>query len=169
MWKRVLAATDLTATSHAALEVAADLARASSGTLFVVHVDALPEAAKHWLAPFYAEDVSALRGLVERRGENMRDSLVVHVREVLGRPGGLAVEPIFRWGRPAQTIVAEAERLDADVVVVGTRGTPIGSVPEGVMRAAGRPVLLVPAGTRSFIERPFEPAEDEEEGPRPAA
>jgi nucleotide-binding universal stress UspA family protein len=145
MFKRVLVATDLTATSRPAMALAASLAQASSGTLFVVHADELPETAKHWLTPFYEEDVEALRGFVERHGAALRDRLSKEIADVLGSNAGITTEPIFRWGRPADMIVAEAGRLDADVIVAGTRGAPVGRVLERLMMIAGRPILAVPA------------------------
>lgn len=147
MFKRVLVATDLTATSRPAMALAASLVQGSTGTLFVVHADELPQAAKHWLTPFYEEDVEALRGFVERHGSALRERLTHEVAEVMGTSAGLGAEPLFRWGRPADTIVAEAQRLDADVIVCGTRGAPVGRVLERVLLTAGRPVLAVPALT----------------------
>jgi nucleotide-binding universal stress UspA family protein len=146
MFERVVVATDLTATSAPAMELAAQMVRASKGTLFVVHADEMPDVAKHWLTPFYSEELVALRSFVERHGAAVRERLTRQVREVLGHRPVVAVEPIFRWGRPAEMIVAEAARVAADVIVVGTRGSPLGSVSELVMRTAGRPVLVVPAG-----------------------
>ena len=153
MFNRVLVATDLTAMSRPALALGASLVQASSGTLFVVHADELPETAKHWLTPFYEEDVAALRAFVERHGSALRARLAAEIAEVLGSlgspgsAGAVATEPIFRWGRPADTIVAEGQRLNADVIVTGTRGAPVGRVLERVLLTAGRPVLAVPGLT----------------------
>jgi nucleotide-binding universal stress UspA family protein len=150
MFNRVLVATDLTAISRPALALGARLVQASSGTLFVVHADELPETAKHWLTPFYEEDVEALRAFVERHGTALRTRLTTEIAEVMasmGSAGAVATEPIFRWGRPADTIVAEGQRLDADVIVAGTRGSPVGRVLERVLLTAGRPVLAVPGLT----------------------
>ena len=152
MFNRVLVATDLTAISRPALALGASLVHASSGTLFVVHADELPETAKHWLTPFYEEDVEALRAFVERHGSALRTRLAAEIAEVLGSTGAVATEPIFRWGRPADTIVAEGQRLNADVIVAGTRGAPVGRVLERVLLTAGRPVLAVPAMTSTRSE-----------------
>jgi nucleotide-binding universal stress UspA family protein len=116
----------------------------------VVHADELPETAKHWLTPFYEEDVEALRSFVERHGSALRSRLTTEIAEVLeslGATGSVATEPIFRWGRPADTIVAEGQRLNADVIITGTRGAPVGRVLERVLLTAGRPVLAVPGLT----------------------
>jgi len=80
----------------------------------------------------------------------LRARLTAEIAEVLGSLGpaaAVATEPIFRWGRPADTIVAEGQRLGADVIVTGTRGAPVGRVLERVLLTAGRPVLAVPGLT----------------------
>jgi nucleotide-binding universal stress UspA family protein len=166
MFDNVVVATDLTATSVPAMELAARLVRASSGTLFVVHADEMPDAAKHWLTPCYSEELVALRAFVERHGAALRERLTRQVHDVLGKRTDLAVEPVFRWGRPAEIIVAEATRAAADVIVLGTRGSPLGSVSEVVVRTAGRPVLVVPTGTTAIGQQP---SFREPDGPRAVA
>lgn len=145
MWKRILVATDLTAVSRPALETATALARTSGATVFVLHADELPEPAKHWLGPLFEDDVAELRAAVDRRGRQLRDQLAEQLAALIGPAPRPPVEPILRWGRPADTIVAEADRVDAEVIIVGTQGAPLGSVAERVMMIAGRPVLVVPA------------------------
>ncbi len=53
--------------------------------------------------------------------------------------------------RPAQAILAAADKHDAQVIVVGTygesplRGAMLGSTPHKLLHLSGRPVLCVPA------------------------
>ena len=68
----------------------------------------------------------------------------------LARAAGLEVEPLVESGeRTADVIGAVADRLDASVVVVGSRGLSgvstalLGSVSASVVHHARRPVLLV--------------------------
>ncbi len=62
---------------------------------------------------------------------------------------GCEAETIVREGRPSSTILAVAEEIDADLIVMGTHGrtglrqTIIGSVALEVIRDARRPVLTV--------------------------
>jgi hypothetical protein len=62
----------------------------------------------------------------------------------------------LREGDPAEEIVALAEGLDADLVVVGSRGSGLvgrlitGSVSEAVVRRAPCPVLVVRGGEGSW-------------------
>lgn len=59
------------------------------------------------------------------------------------------VEKLVEIGRPADTIVATAERLGVDHIVVGARGLNpggkwlLGSVSDRVVQHAGRPVTVV--------------------------
>ena len=59
------------------------------------------------------------------------------------------VEKVVEIGRPADTIVATADRLGADHIVVGARGLSaggkwlVGSVSDRVIQHAGRPVTVV--------------------------
>lgn len=124
--------------SIAALEVAANLARRSSGRVVVLHVipmDILPsrkadldfleiqeKGAKQWLAATAAE-----------------------------RLQGVAHELSTRSGRPEVAILHAAEEYDADVIVMATHSHTIvphsfcGSVAEKVLCQSRRPVLMVPA------------------------
>jgi nucleotide-binding universal stress UspA family protein len=61
---------------------------------------------------------------------------------------GLRTEHVMATGRPVETIVAEADRLEADVVVVGSRGHGrlasllVGSVSAGIVDMAECAVLI---------------------------
>jgi len=77
------------------------------------------------------------------------------LREYFGAEGlrgdGVDVTALMLQGATVATLLAQAERLEADLVVLGSHGHRpiydllIGSVAEGVVRAGKLPVLLVPA------------------------
>ena len=75
------------------------------------------------------------------------DDLVAGIRSQ-----GIGVQVIVRSGEPAATLLAVANDVDADLVVVGTRarGDPadplVGSVARQVAADGHRPTLVVPAG-----------------------
>ena len=62
---------------------------------------------------------------------------------------------VIDGGKPAETIVAAAERLNVDAISLASHGRSgvaravIGSVAEAVVRGARRPVLVVPARRRA--------------------
>lgn len=67
------------------------------------------------------------------------------------RADGVEVTALLLQGATVATIIAEAERLEADLLVLGSHGRGavhnllVGSVAEGVVRASTVPVLLVPS------------------------
>jgi nucleotide-binding universal stress UspA family protein len=145
MWKAILAATDLRGVSRPALEKAVALARDHRAALFVLHVNVEPELARHWLVPPFEDELAGLRAFMRRHEQAARDHLSEEMKAITRAAGPWPSELVFRWGRPGDTIVAEGKRLQADAIVVGTRGLPLGSVAERVVTTAGRPVLVVPA------------------------
>ena len=66
------------------------------------------------------------------------------------RADGVEVTALLLQGSTVATIIAEAERLEADLLVLGSHGRGavhnmlVGSVAEGVVRTSKVPVLLVP-------------------------
>jgi nucleotide-binding universal stress UspA family protein len=69
------------------------------------------------------------------------------------READLAVETVVRRGRPGDEINAHADEIDADLVVMGTRGADgherrmLGSVSQDVVGESTRPTLVIPLGT----------------------
>lgn len=67
------------------------------------------------------------------------------------RTDGVETTALQLQGATVATILAEAERLPAELIVLGSHGRSavhdllVGSVSDGVVRAAKVPVLLVPA------------------------
>ncbi len=64
---------------------------------------------------------------------------------------GFAVDTLMVDGAPPQVIVDTADKVDADVILMGTHGRHgwrralLGSVTESVLRTTGRPLMSVPA------------------------
>jgi nucleotide-binding universal stress UspA family protein len=142
--KRILWATDLSATSEGAWRYALLLADMLAAEVFLLHVVSAAQVVvgPGLPAPFPGEWLDAEiaardRDLASRQGE-------VEAR-------GLAARRKVTVGAPAATILAEAEVEQADLIVTGThgrRGLPhvlLGSVAETVIRKAPCPVLAVQA------------------------
>jgi nucleotide-binding universal stress UspA family protein len=141
--RHLLVGVDGSAASRAALDVAADVAAMLGGSLSVLHVF------EH-VRPFPV----APRGDRGTEGnECVRDQalelLEAAARDIRRR--GVGVQVVLRSGEPASTLLALADDVDADLVVVGTRGRGgpadmlLGSVARTVADRAGRPTLVVPA------------------------
>jgi nucleotide-binding universal stress UspA family protein len=125
-WKAILIATDGSATAASAIEVGLEIASEQGADVVLLHVR----------APGHADPSPDLES-------------------AMSRAAGLAVSWLLELaeGDAAVEIVARARALDADLVVVGSRGrssasASLGSVSKEVLRLSDRPVLIVGSGTR---------------------
>jgi nucleotide-binding universal stress UspA family protein len=137
--KKLLVAVDLSEPSKEVIETALRLATALDGSIELVHVR----------EPFIYEMVGqdgpspaqeqALTTWIDQAqtGDRLKHARVPCVTTSL-------------YGSPAREIVAHAEKIGADLIVVGTHGrgglshAVLGSVAERIVQKAKRPVLTVP-------------------------
>ncbi len=140
----IVAATDFSPASEQALAYAEALAREFGSRLHLLHVVADPMLAAAW-SEAYAYDLDKL-------AERMRVDAVRLLAERAAKISGVVVTHEATIGKPADTIVAIASDLDADLIVVGTHGRSgvshllLGSIAERVVRTASCPVLTVREG-----------------------
>ena len=129
----ILAATDCTATSDAALSAAARLAAAAHAELHVVHVTS---SAEETHAPY------------------MRDKVVSEIQDTLERLGAEGVFEIdVVLGQHTESITRAADRIDADLIVLGRGGRrqgssapktqAVGSTAYAVLTRSDRPCMVV--------------------------
>lgn len=142
MFTKIVWATDGSAGADQALGYAKDLARAHGANLVVVHGEEL-SAARSSIGYTRRVDEKDLEAKIKRQVAEMADSgLSVTVKVI----GGHA--------HPATLIAEVAEDVDADLVVVGTRGhTPLaglmlGSVTDRLLHILHCPVLAVPQAAK---------------------
>lgn len=142
MFTKIVWATDGSAGADQALGYAKDLARAYSADLVVVHGEQM-SAARSSIGYTRRVDEEDLEAKIKRQVAEMTDSgLSVTVKVI----GGHA--------HPATLIAEVAEDVDADLVVVGTRGhTPLaglmlGSVTDRLLHILHCPVLAVPQAAK---------------------
>jgi nucleotide-binding universal stress UspA family protein len=123
------------------VEWATHLAREHGSKLVLVHAYHLPVEFQQLEATYLPADFWA----------NVRseaESALGKTAEAL-RAQGFEVEVVVREGYPATVIEEEAQRLGADLIVIGTRGLSglkhllLGSVAERVVQRAPCPVLTV--------------------------
>ncbi|MEZ5317696.1 MAG: universal stress protein [Vicinamibacterales bacterium] len=141
----ILCPVDLSDASRDALDYAALLARWYSARLRVLFVaPPLPPVAA---APFHDRTAA---GQLRRVLVDELDRFVASVRA-----SGLHVDVTLGDGPIVQRILAEADSMAADLIVMGTHGRGgfehfiIGSVTEKVLRKATCPVLTVPPGVHA--------------------
>lgn len=71
------------------------------------------------------------------------------------RQEGLDVTALLVRGPTAETIINESKKLEADMIIVGSHGRGamhrllVGSISEGVLRHAKKPVLVIPTHNRN--------------------
>jgi nucleotide-binding universal stress UspA family protein len=139
--KKILIATDGSPSALQAIELGLELAAEQEAQPVFVHVapgtEVLPVTGfamgpvtvPHEVADYDMEPLEQAVELAEEHGLTAGSRLLV--------------------GNPAKQIVDYADSIDADLIVVGSRGlgaissTLLGSVSRGILHAAKRPVLIV--------------------------
>ena len=145
--KKILVATDGSEDAALAVRAAIDLSNKTDAELHVVHTwrnlqpATLPAVAtdEYWRARKQYEQEAG--ELLEEQAERLRNAGAgLHLRE----------------GRPADEIATLAEELEADLVVVGSRGVGtvkrlvMGSVSEAIVHLAPCPVLVMRGGKEAW-------------------
>lgn len=151
MFRNILVAVDGSVASNRGLKVALAFAKDQGAALHVVHILDESTLAQHfegeiYLPPDYVD--TAIAGLRES------GSKVLERAEALAKKQGQPIRTslVASRGRDvAQSIVHEARRVRAQLIVLGTHGRRglrrvlLGSDAEAVLREATVPVLLVRA------------------------
>lgn len=138
----VLVPVDFSPVSLAVADVASGVAKAMNSQATLLHV--LPrnfeaEESGHPLEPqalrnLYPKDWHALQQLAEKMNA-----------------AGCSVTTQLAEGHTVRTIIAKAQELDVDLIVIGSHGHTslydllVGSVSEGILRRSKWPVLVVPS------------------------
>lgn len=140
---KVLVAVDLSPASKKVVAAAGRVATQTGAEVYVLHVaepdpdfvgyDAGPEVVRHQVAREYRE---------EHRGvQELADGL---------REDGIEATALLIQGPTVVTTLAQAEKLGAELIVVGSHGRGaiydvlVGSYSAGILRGAEVPVLVVP-------------------------
>ena len=140
---RILLATDGSEEAELAALRAVDLADATDSELHVVHVGVVPSFLKSYPGTL---------GYYDKLYEQIEEVSSELLRKQIWRVktfGGTVAGAHLRMGGVALEIVALAEELGADLIVMGSRGLGgvrralMGSVSDSVVRHAYCPVLVV--------------------------
>ena len=144
--KKILIATDGSATAHAAIEAGVDLAVEEDSEIVFVHVTSLLE-----FAPVNGSEEP------ERLPRVETDGVLCDALE-RARERDIPAEAELLIGYAAKQILLLARDIDADLIVVGSRGlgrvksAVLGSTSREVLTKADRPVMIVSAtGTRELV------------------
>jgi len=150
----ILCPVDLSDVSAWALRHAAVFAQRYRATIAVLHVaNPIVIPATDWsIAPSPAAILT----------DDERTALRTQVEAFVRAAGLAAADVIVDQGPPAKRVIAAAESLPADLIVIGTHGTSgfehlvLGSVTEKVLRKAQCPVLTVPPHAHTTSKLPYE-------------
>ena len=138
----LLVAVDFSSVSDSQLEIVGRLARPNR-EIYLLHVaepdptfvgmEAGPDEVRHQVAVEFKREHDQIHALADRLREQ-----------------GHEVNALLVQGPTIQTILEQAEKLEAEVIVVGSHGRGklfdlvVGSVSAGVIRKSPVPVLVVP-------------------------
>ena len=141
--KKLLLATDGSEEAELATRAAIELAEGTGSELHVVYVEPLPDFMKNDVGtPSYDRQ---LYKIIEGEGRETLRKLDWSVKAA----GGSVAEAHLRMGVVAEEIVACADELEVDLIIVGSRRLRgikralAGSVSESVFRQARCPVMVV--------------------------
>lgn len=141
--RNVVAGVDGSEQSRHAASVSADLARKNAATLHLVTIVRPPEG--WWGIVGSPPTPSALSKSLTDAQREILDAVIAEIDL-----SDLEVVQVEDVGDPARMLLDYAEKVDADVMVIGRRGAGLierimlGSVANRVVHDAQCPVLLVP-------------------------
>ena len=141
--ERILLAIDFSDLTPALLEHAARVATALQAKVFLVHVaEPEPDFVGMEVGPQSRRDGMAMRIRREHRDlQALADQVAAQ---------GVDATALLIQGPTVEKLLSEADRLDADLIVMGTQGhgrlhrLMLGSVGEGVLHRTRCPVMFVP-------------------------
>ena len=140
MYKKILVAVDGSDHALNAVGSAVKIARGSGATLYLLAVDGC-RPLKGPLAELAKDEDLSRDEIFERVLESAAITAKI--------PDTIHVEQLVRIGDPADIILAEAGKIEADIIVVGRRGLGayaellLGSISRKVLHLAKVPVLVV--------------------------
>lgn len=141
---RLLVPVDFSPATGRTLAVAARFARATGASLWLLHVAEPDPAFVGWDA-----GSASVRDQVAQVMRREHRELQAHADAL--REQGLDATALLLQGPVAATILAEAERLRVDTLVMASHGHGamfdllVGSIGQAVLRGSKVPVLVVPA------------------------
>ncbi len=151
MIKKILVATDASAASNRALEMAAQLANQYDAELLIIHV------IRDMQIPFDIKEIPELESdtiesFASAREEIMRkvaESVLKDAKAKAEQAGANTVHTLIGTGDPATSILDVTKRREIDMIVIGTRGLGklkgqiLGSVSRKVTNNAETSCLIV--------------------------
>lgn len=142
--KKILVPTDFSAPAAQALQFAVDAAKASKGSIHLMHVVDLPLI--NDLTPTIYVDDGIVKDSVAKAEKSFE--------KFIEKYKGVVITTSVEYGNPSMAILKLIEELKIDLVVMGTSGASglkeifVGSNTEKIVRGAKVPVISIPKGSK---------------------
>jgi nucleotide-binding universal stress UspA family protein len=144
----ILVCVDLSQATAKIVKNAEELAKATSAKLWILHVaepepdfigfDVDPQTVRDSLAENFHQEHRQIQAIADRMREDSLDTVALLVQ-----------------GSTAETILMEASKISADMIILGSHGKGVvsqllvGSVSEVVIHKAECPILIIPTHGRA--------------------
>ena len=145
-FKRILCALDFSKESQAAFDRAAEMARLSGAQLFALHALEAQPVISQW---YPMENLGEIAVELQEKAKEAMDALLHSFQQ---RLEGVEVITSITSGRGFEEILENARVWEADLIVMGARGSAgvesilMGSTAERVVKGADCSVLVVKSG-----------------------
>ena len=152
MFKKILVAYDGSDQSKHAIDYAADMANSSASTLVILTVVpkvTLPVFPDEGFGTLPVSSTQDWADYQDKMSASYKKSQEDAVKDLKDHYPKLAVGAILLEGRPSSTIVEQAEKNQADLIVIGSRGLGgisgwiLGSTSRRVVESCTKPVLVI--------------------------
>ncbi len=149
---KILVALDFSDITSKILDQAAQLARAASAELILMHIaEPAPDHIAYDMDPAtpYAIDPAELRDGIAKRFQHEHKTLQAHADAL--RRSDIACKALMVQGDTVDMLLHEAEKMRVDFIVAGSHGKGLlsqillGSTSEKLVRLSRLPVFLVPS------------------------
>jgi nucleotide-binding universal stress UspA family protein len=141
--KRIIIATDGSATANRAIDVGASLAKATGANLILLTIGGSVTGAE-------LRDLASAAGDLSKTMQVAADKILKQAQRRVERLGVRSVTLQTGWGDPGDAIIDAVQRSKADLLVVGRRGQSrlsallLGSVSQKLASFAPCAVMIVP-------------------------
>jgi nucleotide-binding universal stress UspA family protein len=143
LMKRIIIATDGSATANRAIDVGASLAKATGANLILLTIGGSVTGAE-------LRDLASAAGDLSKTMQVAADKILKQAQRRVERLGVRSVTLQTGWGDPGDAIIDAVQRSKADLLVVGRRGQSrlsallLGSVSQKLASFAPCAVMIVP-------------------------
>ena len=147
--KKILVPIDFSKPSEYASKIAAKIAKKTNATIYLIHLIELPKGSLDMGA---GSNYSIPESMLYLR--KIREKILQFKEEIFSKD--IKVEYFIKLNNPFEGIQKYAEKIDADLIIMGSKGhsifeeVMIGSNTEKVVRSSKRPVIVVKREVKKF-------------------